>query len=325
MTKGEIKLKEIGGYIELDTYVNSMLHEDALALNCGRNALAYIIKARMIKRICLPFFLCESVEQICQKEGVDIRFYSIDSSFYPQIEEVGQDEWVYIVNYYGQLNEQNIKALKEKYKRIIVDNAQSYWAIPVENVDTIYICRKYFGVPDGAFLYTDSRWNEALAVDESYERMHYLLGRYERTANEFYEEYKKNGEIFVNQPILQMSKLTKNLLHAIDYDRARKIRNENYFFLHNQLKDRNRMVLKSVDGPFAYPLWIENGAKIRVELQKRKIYIPLLWPEVLKKCSVDSLEYQLANNILPIPVDQRYQEADMQYIVNMLDDIMYES
>lgn len=41
-------MKEIGGYIELDTYTGKMLHSDGLKLNCGRNALAYIIKANGI-------------------------------------------------------------------------------------------------------------------------------------------------------------------------------------------------------------------------------------------------------------------------------------
>lgn len=41
-----MRMKEIGGYIELDTYTGSMLHEDGIKLNCGRNALAYLIKAK---------------------------------------------------------------------------------------------------------------------------------------------------------------------------------------------------------------------------------------------------------------------------------------
>lgn len=35
-------MKEIGGYIELDTYTGAMLHEKAIALNCGRGALEYL-------------------------------------------------------------------------------------------------------------------------------------------------------------------------------------------------------------------------------------------------------------------------------------------
>ena len=43
-------MREIGGYIELDTYTGPMLHGDGIKLNCGRNALAYLIEAKEIKR-----------------------------------------------------------------------------------------------------------------------------------------------------------------------------------------------------------------------------------------------------------------------------------
>ena len=54
-------MKEYGGYIELDTYRLPMLHDDAIALNCGRNCLAYLIEAKGISKIKLPYFLCDSV------------------------------------------------------------------------------------------------------------------------------------------------------------------------------------------------------------------------------------------------------------------------
>ena len=59
-----VENKEIGGYIELDTYRGNMLHEGAVALNCGRNALAYLIKSHNIKSILLPYFLCSSVSNV---------------------------------------------------------------------------------------------------------------------------------------------------------------------------------------------------------------------------------------------------------------------
>lgn len=36
------KMREIGGYIEFEHYNKTYLHKNALALNCGRNALASI-------------------------------------------------------------------------------------------------------------------------------------------------------------------------------------------------------------------------------------------------------------------------------------------
>ena len=42
-------MKEIGGYIELDTYGSSSMHENAIKLNTARNCLAYLIETKKIK------------------------------------------------------------------------------------------------------------------------------------------------------------------------------------------------------------------------------------------------------------------------------------
>lgn len=63
---------------------------------------------------------------------------------------------------------------------------------------------------------------------------------------------------------------------------------------------------------------------VRKRLQKEKIYIPTLWPNVLEDCTEDSLEYRYAADILPIPVDQRYDEADMKYLAEIIKDVSFE-
>lgn len=65
-----------------------------------------------------------------------------------------------------------------------------------------------------------------------------------------------------------------------------------------------------------YPFYAENGGRVRKTLQTKKIYIPTLWPDVLEQCGEESLEYQYAENILPLPVDQRYDLQDMAYVVS---------
>ncbi len=308
-------MKEIGGYIELDQYRLPMLHDSAVALNCGRNCLAYLIRARKIKKIVLPYFLCDSVRNICEKEHVKIRYYHIGMNFFPQEVEIGSDEWLYLVNYYGQMTNEQIIELRKKYQRIIVDQAQAYFDMPVEGVDTLYTCRKFLGVPDGAFLYTDADLEEELQIDESFERMHFLLGRFERSASEFYGEYAANNHLFADEPIKEMSKLTKNFLHAIDYQIVRQRRTENFTVLHDALKEINLLQLAIPEGAFMYPFYLENGAAIRKQLQTRKIYIPTLWPNVIEDCGENTIEADMASNILPIPVDQRYTVSDMKYLI----------
>lgn len=305
-------MREIGGYIELDTYTGKMLHDDGIKLNCGRNALAYLIKSKKIKKIYMPKFMCDSCDKVLNDNGVDVIYYNIGLDFRPVLSS--WDGYLYIVNFYGQLSNQYIESLG---RNIIVDNAQSYFQEPIDGIDTIYTCRKFFGVPDGAILYTDSRI-EIDVIDQSYSRMSFLLGRYERTAGEFYKDYVDNNHLFKYEPIKRMSKLTDNLLHGIDYEFAKKRRTENFAYLHKQFKEENQLKLICPAGAFMYPLYLMNGVDIRRKLQEHKIFIPTLWPAVFEICNEDELEYDMAKNILPIPIDQRYSISDMEYIVDMI-------
>ncbi len=311
-------MKEIGGYIELDTYHGKMLHEDAKALNCGRHCLTYLIRSRKIERMLLPCFICDSVINVCRKEGIRIRFYSVNDQLHPIIQSSQQKEWVYVVNYYGQISSCEIKELKKMYKNLILDNTHAYFQSPTEGVDTIYSCRKYFGVPDGAFLYSSSRLEENLKESISYSYMNFLLGRYEKTAKEFYEQYRENNDRFDNEPLMAMSKLTKNLLRAVDYIEVKIKRTKNFKYLHERFWEINYLKLIPYDGAFMYPLYIRNGRNIRNALSEQGIYIPVLWPEVYTRCGEGSLEYDMAQNILPLPIDQRYGYKEMEKMYNMI-------
>ena len=76
-------MKEIGGYIELDTYTGAMLHEKAIALNCGRGALEYLCEAKMIRKLYLPYFfaiLCQisakkiNIEKECPADRLEYHY-----------------------------------------------------------------------------------------------------------------------------------------------------------------------------------------------------------------------------------------------------------
>ncbi len=311
-------MKEIGGYLELDRYSGSIFHAGAVALNCGRNCLAYLIKTKRIKKLYLPYFCCDSVAQPCRKYGIEIERYHIEEDFRPVFDKaLGEDEWLYIVNFYGQVGNDELKAWQKKFGHVIFDNAQAYFQKPVDGIDTLYTCRKFFGVADGAFLYTMERL-DSLERDESFDRMRFILGRYERTANEFHKESADNNYQFVDEPVKLISKLTENLLRAIDYSMVEKKRTENFSYLHERLKDKNKLTLTIPTGAYMYPFYCEKGAVVRKTLQASKIYIPTLWPDVFDICSFNSLEYDYAINILPLPVDQRYTTEDLEYMIKLL-------
>lgn len=311
--------KEIGGYIELEHYRGRQFHENAIKLNCARNCLAYLIKLRNIKRIYIPYFLCDSVLNVCKKYNVEVKFYHIDENFLPVIPK-GEfsKNWLYLVNYYGQLTNEKICEYSKSINNLIVDNVQAFFQEAVDRVPTIYTCRKFFGVADGAYLYSEKKLNEELEIDSSYDRMTFLLGRYEKSASEFYSEYVANNKLFTNEPIKQISPITENFMRSFDYKSICKARTENFLYLNEQFSKINKLNLSVPEGAFMYPLYLENGAEIRKKLQQEKIYIPTLWPDVFDICKESDLEYDYAKSILPIPLDQRYGKEEMAYIAGRI-------
>lgn len=309
-------MREIGGFIELDKYAGCVLHSEDIALNSGRNCLRLLIRKKAIKRLYIPKYLCSCIGEVCEEESVEVVYYSIGSDFLPS--NLPQtDEWVYLVNYYGQISNEQILSLRRLYPSLIVDNVQAYFQEPVAGVDTFYSCRKFFGVPDGAFLHSDIK-DDGLAQDVSYERMKYILGRVERPASELYGVYLECEKEVASWVVLRMSKLTKNLLSGIDYENVRRKRECNFAFLNERLREINQVKVRNVAGPYMYPLYLRHGAEIRKRLLDSKIYIPTLWPDVFGICEEKELEYDMALNILPLPCDQRYSDSDMQYMVDKL-------
>ncbi len=312
-------MKEIGGYFGLEQLINKPYYDNLVALNTGRNALIYLIKAKRISKVYLPYYLCNSVSDKLSKNNISFEYYHIQKDFLPLFEKgLKNDEYLYIVNYYGQVSDYIIKRLKDKYKNIILDNAHSFFQKPLPGIDTIYTCRKYFGVTDGAYLSTNSVLDFDLEVDKSSSRMKHVLGRFEGQASDFYNDFKRNDDSFKELPLKKMSLVTRNILGAIDYGKVLEYRKRNFKYLHSRLKHTNELDIEIPNGPFAYPYYCVNGIEIRKKLAKNKIYIPTLWPNVLRECSGDSVEFDYAANILPLPCDQRYGLEDMEYLIKEL-------
>lgn len=309
-------MREFGGYIEIEHYKGNEYHTGCLALNSGRNCLRYLIRARQIRKIMLPRLQCQVIEEVCRREGVQIQWYEVKALEKPyQDEQLEEEVFLYLINYYGQLEKNYLEKLLAGHKRVIVDNAQDFFCGPIEGVDTIYTCRKFFGVPDGAYLYTDAQADFTLQADFSYDRMEFLLGRYECGAEKFYQNYRENEAWMDKQGLSAMSALTHNILRSIDYERVEQTRTSNAKRLDAGLGENNLLTVKNMTGAYLYPYFCADGEKLRKKLIKRKIFVPVLWQNVLEDCDIDTAEYNFSKNMVPLPCDQRYTENDMDEVI----------
>ena len=317
--------EEIGGYLELERFSGPVLHGEALALSSGRACLSFLICRKGIRKILLPDFLCDVVAKACEHYGVSVRRYRIGPDLRPldrQELRTEDGEWLYLVNYYGQLSQEELLKYADGSTRVIVDNAQAYFEKPVPGLDTLYTCRKFLGVADGAFLYTDAADTE-LPRDESRARMGFVLGRFERPAGEYYADAARNNEELSVEP-RRMSDLTWNLLHAVDYDRIRRARTENFSMLHEALGSLNLLDVRTAEGAYAYPLMLKGGREIRRRLIEQKIFVPMLWPNTREEQPENTAARRLAEDILPLPCDQRYGAEEMAFIIQAVRNCLQE-
>ena len=158
---------EIGGYFGLELSKGQEYHKDAVHLNSGRAALQYILKAKKYRTIYLPAYICNSVLQPIVAEHIAYEYYAINEMFEPLLDgELQSDEALLYVNYFG-IHDAVTSAVAKKFRNVIVDNTQAFYAKPISGIDTFYSARKFFGVSDGAYLYTDTLLDEAFELDRS--------------------------------------------------------------------------------------------------------------------------------------------------------------
>jgi hypothetical protein len=212
-------MNAIGGYFSLEIDKKSEYHSEAIHLNTGRNALEYILVSRCYKKIYLPHYTCDSLLEPIRKLGLLHEFYFINEKFEPifDFSLIKEDECFLYTNYFG-LKDDFIYTLKIRCANLIIDNAQAFYAEPLEYTDTFYSPRKFFGVADGAYLYTTKIIETELERDISYGRFAHLLRRVDVSAENGYSFFINNDKSLSNMPIMRMSKLTQKILSSIDYE-----------------------------------------------------------------------------------------------------------
>lgn len=317
-------MNEIGGYfpMSLDFGNNDFLHSNLLMLNTGRNALELILRRlHNVKRVWIPYYTCSVIIEPLDKLNIPYSFYRLNESLeLKHIVNVVDSEYILYTNYFGVKGDY-VTELKNIYKeQLIVDNSQANYNPPIGY--TFYSPRKFFGLPDGgiAFIPGDSIGIDDFELDKSCDRLSHLLIRFEDSAEKGYEAFKANSVKLQGQPIRRMSLLTRTLLGNINFKKARGLRLKNFQYLHSQLKHINKFNFRNMsksDVPMVYPFWTED-INLREKLLQHKIYVATYWPNVLDWCEENQLEYKFAKEIIPLPIDQRYDKEDMNNILNVI-------
>lgn len=119
-----------------------------------------------------------------------------------------------------------------------------------------------------------------------------------------------------------MSNVTHAILNSIDYQEVIDKRLANFNYLHMNLGKTNLLKLNIDESsvPMVYPYLIENGKSIKQNLIDSQIYVATYWPNVLNWSDKENFENYLTDNLIALPIDQRYNEDDMDTIIQNMED-----
>lgn len=315
-------IKPIGGFFEWEFPANngSFPHSDGVLLNSGRHSLEYILKSLdNINRLWIPYYTCDVVLQPIERLDIPYSFYHIKKDFTLDEDLILDDgEYIIYTNYFGIMDEY-CKVMAIRYgKSLILDNAQAFFTPRIEGINTFYSPRKFVGIPDGGITYTNNPYSLELPKDYSYDRCAHLLKRHDLTPMDGYNDFKESSQRIATSPLSLMSTLSQRMLSSLDYLSIKERRCSNFALLHAHLETSNELNIPSLDSfacPMVYPLYTSETT-LRKRLIDNQIFVATYWPNVLNWCKEEDLEYNLCKNIIPIPIDQRYTQVDMDYIIN---------
>lgn len=299
----------VGGYFEFELpRGHGEYHAGALRYQSARAAFHALLCFGRPTAVWLPWYLCDSMLEAPALAGIPIKRYRLDSLLRPLDAEPGPSDWLLYVNYFGVCIANVVQTLARfGAERVVIDNSHAFFESPSDCLANIYSPRKFFGVPDGGYLFTSLGLTAPQDVDkDSVERCLHLLQRLDQGPEAGYPQYLAAESSLAGCEPRRMSALTQALLECIPYEAIRASRRRNFQRLHSHLAGSNRFPLNPAvpEAPLCYP-YLPAKPGLRQIFHQRRIYLPQYWPEVKHP----EFEARLAEDTLFLPCDQRMTPA----------------
>ena len=313
--------------------------------NIGRSALQLSLadwqRNTSVKGcVWIPDYLCKSVSSSIEVMGIPIQRYidipsSIEFSAFPVPKD---NDLVVIVHFFGKLNTNALKWLSTKAVRgwrVLEDCVQSPYTQGAGVVGEYVITsmRKWWPTPDGAAFYkaASTVMPEIEPPDEGFISQRFaaqLLRATDGGESTSLAWINNSEEKLEDSPPRACSWIAEQLLSRVDKAGAILRRRKNWQFLQDSLNEDLRCsafihplyeTLLPVEVPLSFPIRVASGYRdrLRAWLNERQIYCPIHW-QLRDTASVPAKE--LSEEILSLPLDQRYTENNMERIVEALAD-----
>lgn len=333
----------IGGEYEIrwsDLYAQSKrwtLGQDEYAYASGRAALFQILRycrqSLGIRTILIPEYVCDSVVEAVRQSTLEIKTYPITDALQMDTNALGKldakNTAILIVNYFGMADAESQKQyIRTNYPDAIIieDDVQAYYAYQ-KPLGTEYFkftsLRKWFAVPDGGLVKTKypmpnaTKENTFAATKLAGAALKHIRECLNR--DELYLEILQRGEEMIDANLENgMSDIAQRLMATIDTEHIAQQRLRNAHVLRERLKHIplvKELMEQSEDAvPLFIPIYVNNRDEVRRAMFDAGIFCPVHWPN-----QQTNHAQEIAKHELSLIIDQRYDEANMNRIVEIVE------
>ncbi len=308
----------------------------------GRSAIKVVSAALdRSERVLLPEFICESVINCFDGDSID--FYHLNSDFSVDIESLKNKmtkstRLIFLMHYFGAVQPKNvlseIRSLAEKNSCIVLeDTTHSIFSAKRTIGDYVVASvRKWMPIAGGGVLYTLSDkldlGNATYKKDCDNKRltgmvMKDLFLHQGLECNKEYREIFKMCEESLDEriDIFQISDFSRFIISCMDIHDIIARRQSNYRYLLERLRKIKlspEVEFEKTECPLVLPVRIKNRDAVRHLLMEHKVYCAVHWPFDGLMQEDRNFAKKNAEELISLPIDQRYSEKDMDYLADVL-------
>jgi hypothetical protein len=258
-----------------------------------------------------------------------MRYYPLDEALFPRVDflsaQILDGDHVLAINYFGRPADPSFVALVQARPDIgwIEDRAHAMDAPDSAWGDwLLYSPRKVFGVPDGGILVSHRKVLGQLHTMPPIELSFALpsLERFEdvnETDNHrWYMSYLQQ-EAAMGIGLQSMSRLSLELLKTTDVRTDRAVRRSNYRTLYGRLREYAYLSEADIDfTPLGFPIRVKSAAQLSKQLSAKRVFAGRHWASLPSDPTAFATEHRLARELVTLPCDYRYGEADMHRVAD---------
>lgn len=318
-------MSAVGGFFELETSRGGELwHRGSVALTSGRACLRAILELTRPARVFVPFYICDAALEPLRLLDIPFEFYGLTSSLEPVPDAWPANAGVLYVNYFDMKTRGADRLAAALGPRAIVDDTQAFFRRGRGTGWSFNSARKFFGVPDGAYVYGPRAGEVRPAGPNDEAPVAHLSSRLMGDQELAYQQYVA-AEARVSADVRLPSRAASSVLESIPYEEVRTARRRNFSQLHERLAGVNALAidltLDADAAPFCYP-FLPSRPSLHRALWQRQIFVPRLWPEVATRPGRSfTWERDLADRLLPLPIDHRYGHDHMTQVTDAVLDV----